>query len=209
MNLHFVQICILFYTNLYIPICIILEFVYINLYVIRRSGRPPLGTCLPLSAPALCCVVCHPIASRCILRPTPLFRPLILLLRRLVVACCVASVAGVFVIVAPTPTPLSHWCCCRCCAFFGNQRCQQNNGIVASAMRALVRVHCVLASIASTFAVVAPTPMPSLQWRHCHCCAFFGSQRCQCNDGNNTSATNALVGVQQQQRHQQQRQHDN
>jgi hypothetical protein len=56
---------------------------------------------LGLSAPPSCCVVCHPIALHCILRPTPLVRPLVLLFHRLVIAYHIASVAGVFAIVAP------------------------------------------------------------------------------------------------------------
>ncbi len=65
----------------------------------------------------------HPIASRRVLQPTPLVRPLVLLLRRLVVACRVASFAGIFAIVAPAPMPLSHWRRRRCCAsIFANRR---------------------------------------------------------------------------------------
>ena len=89
-----------------------------------------------------CCVVVRPIpqesmlpvrgsspltadrlASRRVLRPTPLVRPLVLLLRRLVVACRVASVAGIFAVFAPAPTPSSHWCRHRYCAsIFANRR---------------------------------------------------------------------------------------
>jgi len=65
----------------------------------------------------------RPIASRRVLRPIPLVRPLILLLHQLVVACRISSVAGVFAIAAPAPTPSSHWHRRRCRAsIFANRR---------------------------------------------------------------------------------------
>jgi len=66
---------------------------------------------------------CRLIALRRVLRPTPLVRPLVLLLRRLVVACRIASFAGVFATVVPAPMPSSNWCPRHCCAsIFANHR---------------------------------------------------------------------------------------
>jgi hypothetical protein len=62
----------------------------------------------------------HPIASRRVLRPTPpLVRPLVLLLRRLVVACHIASLR------------LFFWCL--------SHRCTRTNALVALASLPLLR----------------------------------------------------------------------
>jgi hypothetical protein len=61
-----------------------------------------------------------------VLHPNPPVRPLVLSLCRLV-----ASVAGIFAVVVPTPTPLSHWHHCH--------RCTGNFAIVTTDT---VVVHC-------------------------------------------------------------------
>jgi hypothetical protein len=73
--------------------------------------------------PSFCVLFCL-IALRCILYPTPPICPLVLLLRRLVLACHLASVANVFTIVAPMPTSVLHWHLCRqCTGIFANCHC--------------------------------------------------------------------------------------
>jgi hypothetical protein len=140
----------------------------------------------PVSAPPSCCVIRRTIASRHVLRPTPIVRPLVLLLRRLVVACHVISVAGIFAVVAPAPTPSLHWHHLRFCAFFGNQKCQHNDCNDASATSALARVQR------------RPRHQQQRQCDNQRCQHNDGddhdNQRCQRNDGNHQSGLEPLWG---------------
>ncbi len=92
----------------------------------RQGGGHPMVRASHCQPPPSCCVVRRQITLHCNLCPTPLVHPLVLLLHQLVSACHIASVAGIFAIIAPKPMPSLH--CCNCCcytAIFAN-RCRRH-----------------------------------------------------------------------------------
>ncbi len=136
---------------------------YTNLYGIRRGGGAPQGIrasrCQP---PPSRCVIRCPITLRCILCPTPLVHPLVVLLRWLVgyLSSCLC---------------FWHLSCC----------CTHANTLIALASLHLCCYHhctgifdCPVASVTSVFAKESATTAKMPMQRGCWC---------RCNDGKDTS----------------------